>query len=148
MPNCPKCNAKTRNNQPCKLHTCKYAPKCYHHTKVKVGASNIAGRGLFAREDIKKDEIVADYKLGSTKLTHSEFMRKYPSGRATHVWSPAGNVYYDASNLNKSIAGAANRGSNSNRANAKINANGKLITKQNIKRGTEILVSYGAAFRL
>ena len=148
MPNCPKCNAKTRKNQPCKLHTCKYAPKCFHHTKVKIGASNIAGRGLIAREDLKKGEIVADYKLGTTKLTRNEFMQRYPTGRATHVWSPGGNVYYDGSNLNKSVAGAANRGSGSNRANARINGGGKLVTKQNIRKGSEILVSYGAAFRL
>ena len=148
MPNCPKCNAKTQKNQPCKLHTCKYAPKCFHHSKVKVGASNIAGRGLIARDDIRKGEIVADYKIGTTKLTRNEFMQRYPTGRATHVWSPGGNVYYDGSNLNKSVAGAANRGSGNNRANARINAGGKLITKQNIKRGSEILVSYGSAFRL
>ena len=148
MPNCPKCNGTTRQGQPCKLHTCKFAPKCHHHSKVKVGASRIAGRGLIAREDIRRGEIVADYKLGTTQLNHGEFMRKYPNGRATHVWSPGGNVYYDGSNLNKSVAGAANRGSGSNRANSKINGGGKLVTKQNVKRGSEILVSYGAAFRL
>ena len=148
MPNCPKCNGTTRKGESCKLHTCKFAPKCHHHSKVKVGASRIAGRGLIAREDIRKGEIVADYKLGTTQLNHGEFMRKYPNGRATHVWSPGGNVYYDGSNLNKSVAGAANRGSGSNRANSKINGGGKLVTKQNVKKGSEILVSYGAAFRL
>ena len=148
MPICPKCNGTTRNGQSCKLHTCKFAPKCHHHSKVKVGASRIAGRGLIAREDIRKGEIVADYKLGTTQLNRGEFMRKYPNGRATHVWSPGGNVYYDGSNLNKSVAGAANRGSGSNRANSRINGGGKLVTKQNVKKGSEILVSYGAAFRL
>jgi len=100
-----------------------------------------------AKKDIPKGEIVADYKIGTTQMNRAEFLRKYPNGRATHVWSPSSNVYYDGSNLSKSIAGAANRGTGST-TNSRINGGGKLVTKRRIKQGQEILVNYGSSFRL
>ena len=145
---CPICNAKTRSGQRCKLHTCKYAPKCHLHTPVRVGPSNIpgAGQGLFARKDIKKNEVFGDYKVGTQELSRAQFRAKYPNGRATHVWAPRNQgPYYDASNLQKSVAGAANRGRSNN---ARINANGKLQAKANIRAGREITVGYGAGYRL
>ena len=145
---CPQCNAKTKGGRPCKLHTCKYAPKCHHHTPLRVGVSNIpgAGRGLFARKAIKKGEVFGDYRVGTQELTAAQFRAKYPSGRASHVWAPRDNgPFYDGSNLQRSVAGAANRGRTNN---AKINANGKLVAKQSIRAGKEITVGYGASYRL
>ena len=146
---CPICNAKTKVGNPCKKHTCKFAPKCSSHTKVTVKKSNIqgAGKGLFARNDIARGETIANYKVGTQKMNHGEFMKKYPSGRASHVWSPSKGVYFDALNLNKSIAGAANRASGN--SNARINGGGKMVTKTGgIKKGVEILVNYGTSYRL
>ena len=145
---CPVCNSKTKAGNPCKKHTCKFAPKCSSHTKVAVKGSNIpgAGKGLFARGDIKKGEIIADYKVGTNKMNHAQFINKYPSGRPTHVWSPSNGVYFDAFNLNKSVAGAANRGSGN--SNSMINGGGKMVTKTAIKKGVEILVNYGSSYRL
>ena len=85
---CPICNGRTKANQPCRRHTCKFAPRCHTHTKVAVRGSNIAGRGLFARDDIRAGEIVGDYTIGTDRLTPAQFRAKYPSGRATHVWAP------------------------------------------------------------
>ena len=145
---CPICNAKTKLGNPCKKHTCKFAPKCSSHTKVTVKKSNIpgAGKGLFARNDIASGETIANYKVGTQKMNHGQFMKKYPSGRASHVWSPSKGVYFDALNLNKSIAGAANRATGT--SNARINGGGKMVTKTAIKKGVEILVNYGTSYRL
>ena len=145
---CPICNAKTKAGLPCKKHTCKFAPKCASHTKVQVKPSTIpgAGRGLFARQDIGRGEVISDYKIGTQKMNHAQFMKKYPSGRATHVWSPSKGIYYDGSNLQKSVAGAANRASGN--SNARINGGGKVVTKQSVKKGAEILVNYGSSYRL
>ena len=145
---CPICNGRTKGGQPCKRHTCKFAPKCFQHTKVQVGASNIpgAGRGIFAKTDINRSEVVANYTVGTERLNPAQFRANYPSGRATHVWAPRGStVYYDATDASKSVAGMANRGA---RNNARITGGGRIKAKQRIPRGREILVSYGAGYRM
>ena len=145
---CPICNGKTKNNQPCKRRTCKFAPKCHDHTKVEVKPSTIAGRGLFARAPIRKNEIVGNYTVGTQKLTPAQFLTKYPSGRATHVWAPNKSVYYDALNASKSVAGMANRAPRGGRNNAKITGGGKIKALAQIPQGREVLVGYGAGYRL
>ena len=145
---CPICNGRTKGGQPCKRHTCKFAPKCASHTKVQVGASNIpgAGRGLFAKTDINRGEVVANYTVGTQRMTPAQFQAKYPSGRATHVWAPRGStVYYDARDASKSVAGMANRGA---RNNARITGGGRIKAKQRIPQGREILVAYGSGYRM
>ena len=95
MPNCPTCGAPTKAGGKCKNRTCKYAPRCHLHTSVKVGTSNIpnAGRGLFAKQRIRKGQVIADYTLGTERLTAAQFTSRYPSKRATHVWTPDGKVF-------------------------------------------------------
>ena len=146
---CPTCNGVTASGQPCRRRTCKFAPKCFQHTSVAVRPSSIAGRGLFAKNNIRKGEIVGDYTVGTTRLTTAQFPAKYPSGRATHVWSTPGGVYYDAKDGRKSIAGMANRAPSGGKgSNAKINGGGKIMAKNNIPQGREILVGYGSGFRI
>ena len=146
---CPICNGRTKANQPCRRHTCKFAPRCHTHTKVAVRGSNIAGRGLFARDDIRAGEIVGDYTIGTDRLTPAQFRAKYPSGRATHVWAPRNAaVYYDAKDGSKSVAGMANRAPSGGRNNSKITGRGKIKAKHRIPQGREILVSYGPGFRV
>ena len=151
---CPVCNATTTQGRPCKRHTCKFAPKCHSHTKVAVQPSNIpgAGRGLFARDDIRANEVVANYTLGTQRLTPAQFRQQYPNGRATHVWASRGNrVYYDASDASKSVAGMANTGrayGTKRHNNAKITERGTIRALEPIPRGREILVSYGKGYRL
>ena len=146
---CPICNGRTKANQPCRRHTCKFAPRCHTHTKVAVRGSNIAGRGLFARDDIRAGEIVGDYTIGTDRLTPAQFRAKYPCGRATHVWAPRNAaVYYDAKDASKSVAGMANRAPSGGRNNAKITGGGKMKALRRISQGREILVGYGAGFRV
>ena len=150
MNRCPQCNAITKGGgHRCKLVTCKFAPKCYHHTAVQVGQSNIpgAGRGLFARRTIKQGETIANYTLGTQPLTQQMFDMRYPDGRATHVAQIHG-TYYDASNSAKSIAGMANRATSGSRNNAKINQNGGVVTTRQVRKGQEIYLSYGRSYRL
>jgi hypothetical protein len=145
---CPKCNGRTKAGAACQHKTCKYAPKCVHHTQLRVGPSNIAGRGLFAKEAIRKNAVVSDYTLGTEPLTAAQFHAKYPSGRATHVWRHPGGTYFDAIDGSKSIAGMANRAPRGGRNNAKITGGGKLKATRAIRRGEELTVGYGPAFRV
>ena len=145
----PLCNARTQTGQPCKHRTCKYAPKCMHHTKVRVGPSTLAaGRGLFAKSNIPANETIADYTVGTKALTPAQFLNAHPSGRATHVWRHPNGVYYDARDLTKSVAGAANRANRGARNNARITGGGKLKMRRAVRAGTEILTSYGQGFRI
>ena len=142
---CEQCKGITKQNTRCRLPTCKYSPYCFHHTKVEVKKSGIqnAGRGLFARKDIKNKEVFGNYKLGTIKMTENEYQNKYPNNEATHV-AQIGNYYYDAKNPKKSVAGMANT---SKRNNSKINNNGKLVAKLNINQGKEIFLAYGKSYR-
>ena len=145
---CPQCNGTTLQGTACRMKTCKYAPKCHHHTKVKVATSNIqgAGKGLFASKDIHKGEMIGNYRVGTKELTRAQFLSKYPSGKATHVWAPSNKgPYYDSSNLSKSVAGAVNR---SNKPNVRINGNGKLVARDKIPAGRELTTSYGRGYVL
>ena len=143
---CPLCNGKTQSNKPCKLRTCKFAPKCWHHTPVEVKPSNIpnAGRGLFAKRNIPPGEYIADYTIGTRAMTEEQFEHKYPEKRkATHVWQGASKVYYDATNGEKSIAGMVNRPPRGKHSNARITNTGRLRSKKKrIRTGTEVLVGY------
>lgn len=143
---CPTCNGVTKAGAPCKMKTCKFAPTCRHHTAVQVAPSPIHGQGLFARRRIAANTVVGNYRVGTQELTRAQFLAKYPNGRASHVWAPRdAGPYYDARDLRKSIAGAANTARN---PNARINGNGKLQTRQAIPAGREITVAYGSGFRL
>ena len=145
---CPVCNGQTKAGKPCKHRTCKYAPKCMHHTQVQVKPSNISGRGLFAKGAIRKGQVVGDYTKGTAVLSHSEFTSKYPTGRATHVFRHQNGLYFDATDGTKSVAGFANRAPRGKRNNARITGGGKLTTLRAIKDGEEILVGYGPGFRI
>ena len=146
---CPVCNARTKANQRCKRNTCKFAPKCFQHTSVEVKRSNISGRGLFAKKDIRAGEIVGDYTVGTERMTNAQFLAKYPSGKATHVWAPrAGGVYYDAKDSKKSVAGMANRAPSGGRNNARITGGGKIQANSKIPEGREILVGYGPGYKI
>ena len=145
---CPTCKGVTKDGKPCKHKTCKFAPKCFHHTQVRVAPSSIAGKGLFAKEPIRKGSVVADYTVGTERLTRNQFQAKYPSGKATHVWKGPGDTYYDAEDDAKSVSGMANRAPAGKRNNARITGGGKVKTTRPIKAGEEITVSYGQGYRI
>ena len=147
MPKCPTCNATTKAGAPCKHRTCKYAPKCMHHTQVRVGPSAVHGNGVFAKVDMRRGSAFANYTLGTKPLTAAQFRAAYPNGRATHVWQRPSGTYFDATNGGMSIAGMANRAPRGGRNNAKIAKSGQLVTTKAVRAGQELLVSYGGAFR-
>ena len=122
------------------------------HTPITIAKSTIPniGNGMIAKKDIKKGEVLADYTVGTRRMTPVEFRATYPNGRATHVWAPKNqSVYYDAKDAVKSAAGSASTARRTGkRNNAAINNNGKLIANVPIQRGSEIFVPYGSGFRL
>ena len=157
---CVRCNGTTKAGQPCRNMTCKYAPKCHLHTKVEIKQSPIAGCGLFAKSPIKKGEIIADYRVGTTQMTQQQFRAKYPRDTdATHAIL-VGGYYYDAPQLRncnnhkglKSAAGMINHKPLSS-SNAKFTGQsqhgpgGKVKAKKNIRPGTEITVYYGRDYQ-
>jgi len=148
---CVQCNGTTKNGSRCKLHTCKYAPKCHYHTLVEVKKSTLpgAGDGVFAKKDIKKDTIIGDYKVGTIKMTPAQTDAKYKGKgkRATHVWGPSGKVQYDGKvPPATSIAGKFNqcRKGQDCKSNGKIYGSGSIKATKNIKKGQEVYVTgYG-----
>ena len=60
----------------------------------------------------------------------------------------AGGVYYDATDASKLVAGMANRAPSGGINNAKITGGGKIQAKSRIPQGREILVGYGAGYRV
>ena len=122
---------------------------CYHHTAVEVKPSNMrsAGRGLFAKKAIQRHQYIADYTVGTEKLSKAEFEAKRRAGQATHIALIRGD-YYDASDAQRSVAGMANRASTGGRNNLKLTSTGRIRATRNIPAGTELLLSYGNAYRL
>lgn len=144
---CPLCTGTTKAGLPCKRKTCKYAPRCRQHSKVRVGPSSIHGTGVFAKEDLRKGEAFASYLEGTRPLTAEQFAAAYPTGRATHVWRHPSGTYYDATDGKTSIAGMTNRSPRGGRNNAKIAKSGRAVTTRPVRAGQELLVSYGSGFR-
>jgi hypothetical protein len=149
---CPVCNGTTLSNKPCRLRSCKFAPQCYHHTSVEVKRSGIpnAGMGLFARAPVKKGAVLVNYTHNTVRMTETQFKKKYPTGRATHV-AYVNGAYYDAKDISKNVAGAANNAGprKSGRVNnAYIAKSGNMKATKNIPKGREVLTAYGAGFRL
>lgn len=154
MPDCDKCKGTTLAGMPCKRKTCKYAPFCSSHTKVEVKRSGIAGagQGLFAKVDLKKGEVVADYLKGE-ELTPAEFALRYPTDgptRPTHVAKLKG-LYYDARDVRRTVAGALNRGGRApNTNNCKLVKSGKVkvTRKSGVKAGKELFMAYGSGYTI
>lgn len=149
---CVQCNGTTKrpNNPRCRLMTCKFAPKCYHHTQIRVGQSNIpnGGRGVFAKERIRKNTIISNMTLGTERMDEATFNQRYSNRRATHVVK-IGRSYYDATNANKSISGMFNhRDTTHCPKNAKLQNSGTVKTIKAIPAGREICISYGPAYRV
>ena len=143
---CVSCRGKTKSGAACSRSTCKYAPFCWQHSSVEVKRSTIpgAGRGLFAKRDIKKDQKVGDYTVGTEKLTGAQYTERYPNRRSTHV-AKVGNYYYDATNPKRNVAGMANRKPGGN--NLKLKSSGALVANKNIRAGSELYLAYGGSYR-
>ena len=143
---CPQCSGKTQNGAQCKRKTCKFAPKCFSHTSVRVAPSNVAGRGLFAKQNIKKGEILADF-THAAEISQAELKQMRAQGTATHV-AQVGKKLYNGNDPKRTVAGMANRAPKGQRNNLQLTKTGKLRASQPVKAGKELFLAYGNAYRL
>jgi len=143
---CPRCSAKTKGGAQCKRHTCKFAPRCFQHASVVVKPSTVAGRGLFAKSNINKGEIVADF-THAAQITPAQLQHMRAEGTATHV-AQVGKRLFNAINSNKTVAGMANRAPKGQRNNLKLLKSGRVQASQPVKAGTELFLAYGPGYRL
>jgi hypothetical protein len=145
---CQTCKAYTKALVQCTRKTCKWSPYCFQHTQVYIKKSGIpdSGDGVFAKQDIKTKTILGDYKIGTLKLTKNDVLQ---TQNRSYIWKRAENEYYNG--ITGVLAGKFNACRPRDRPlctlNAQINGNGKIITKKNIMKDTEIFVSYGAGYR-
>ena len=151
---CSMCNAKTKKGQPCKNVTCKWSPKCHAHRDVEIKKSTIpnSGNGVFATRDLKKNQIVGNYTVGTRKMSAEQLNKKFPENKQrTHIWSKSKTEFYDAKST-KSVAGIFNncRPQDSRvircKNQAKITNFGNVRLTENVKKGKEIFTTYGREY--
>ena len=144
---CERCIAIKKNGERCKNMTCKWSPMCWAHRQINVQESTIpdAGKGGFAKVDLKKGTMVGRYTVGTIKLDADQLP---PMIDRTHIWQKNANTFFDAEKTN-SISGKFNSCSSKNtkqtgcKNNAKINKVGNVILTKNVKKNAEIFVPYG-----
>ena len=149
--NCVQCDALTKSGERCKLRTCKYAQKCFHHNSVLVKKSSLpgSGLGLFTKKEYKIGETIGEYK--GTLMTKDAFDRQRPE--SDYGLEVKKDLVIDAKNTQSSTMRYANdaRGSKK-KNNARFSTNFKrpikvnLVAKSNISKWKEIFVSYGRAY--
>ena len=149
---CPQCTSTTKAGDRCKRTTCKWAPFCAAHKAYRVGPSEIdgAGRGAFAVRDMKKGTTLGSYVIATVKQTEAQFKDEHPSGRATHT-AKIGSHYYTAlgaGNRTQNQVGMLNNAGRGGRNNAKLLASGRVVTSRNVKKGDELLLSYGSSYNI
>jgi len=147
---CERCTATKKDGTRCKNMTCKWSPTCYVHRQIDIKDSTLpnAGRGGFARKDLKKGDTVGRYTVGTHKMTQQQLNELHPDARErTHIWGKGGS-FYDAKRDN-SVAGIFNncRTGQNCRNNAKINSAGNIKLTQNVAKGREIFTTgYGSGY--
>jgi len=125
----------------CALTASRYAPYCHIHTPITMKNNVTFGDHVVALHDINRDTKIADFKVGTIKVPHGT--------KGKYIWSPNKKEAYDTSDKTRSIAGAFNRQTKENPANARIKASGAVFTTKNIAKGDQVFVTgYGAGYRL
>ena len=142
-----QCNGVTKTGARCRIKTCKYAPKCHHHTALQTRPSGVAGTGAFARRDVKSGEKVADYTRGTRQMSKAQLDAMYPQNKPTHVAMIHGS-YYDATNSKMSIAGTINRADQKHPQNVRLTGSGSIKATKNISAGSELFMNYGADYHI
>ena len=139
---CKRCIATSKSTgSRCKRATCKFAPFCWSHSPVEVGLGSF-GRGLIAKRDMKKNQVIANYKQCPVTEKRNDVNR-------CHLWTDGtrGAPIYDGSNVKKCIAGMANASRSGRPAkNASIRRSGQIRAIKRIKKGDEVYVTYGPSF--
>ena len=106
-----------------------------------------AGMGLWAERDISRNRIIDPY-VGQD-YTREQLDHVYGDEQADYTLR-RGRKCVDARRTNASAARFANTTTPQQQArrNAKLTERFNLTSKRNIPKGTEILTSYGARYRL
>ena len=140
-----RCDAKKVNGERCKRKTRK-GDKCFQHLAIddglRIKKSSIpnAGLGLFVTRDFKKDSKIVDYK--------GEISDK-PSGGDYDL--EINEHKFINANKSKYVGGYANMARRKDRKtnNSKLTAykgEGRIKSTKNIKKGNEVLTSYGREY--
>lgn len=77
-------------------------------------------------------------------------MAEHPSGRATHT-AKVGNYYYTAKgagNRTHNAIGMLNTAGRGGRNNARLLASGRVVTTRGVKKDDELLLAYGASYKI
>jgi hypothetical protein len=152
---CPRCQADTAGGGRCKNSTCDRYPYCWVHLKkidglvVKTSTIAGAGKGLFADKRFRPGETVATYSARRVEATSSGGAYTLDIGPNRHLNSDSkqnfvGRYVNDprgtTKRANARFSHSANVQQKKGRATQPVKA-----TKV-IRKGDEVLVSYGAGY--
>lgn len=124
----------------------------YINVEVKESTIPGAGKGLFAKCDFKKGDLIVEY-LGEI-ITEKELDRRAENDEYGYAFYISKRKCIDAFHLPNALARYANdakgttkiRGLRNNSEFHTIKRRGWIVAKNNIKAGREILVDYGADY--
>ena len=139
---CKNCNI-INNNDRCKNIQLQQD----FESKLIVGMSDIAGWGLFANEDIKKDSLIGEYK---GELINDDIVNKRDKFKdyegSTYMFKLDDEYTVDSRRMGNMLRYANHSKINSNSYTKIIFSRGHrkigLFAKKNIKKGEEILFDY------
>lgn len=154
-----QCSGTTKSKERCKKRTTT-DHKCWIHASkedgVRVKKSNIpqAGKGLFAEKDFKKEEKVTDYC--GERLTKQQLDQRYDEDETAQYAVQMGNNYFiDARKSTDCFGRYINsplrtKFKGNVRFATRPGQSGKVSIKatRNIKKGSELYLPYGRAYRL
>lgn len=147
-----QCEATTKSGNRCKRQTIKYSRYCFQHAKelqgLQINPSTIpeAGNGLFASRDLPSNYKI-DYARDIDKMTRNEVEERYPGDTVGQYVLCERQECWDARSTQAGLGRYINH--RSRRPNCKfIVYKGKsyLRTTRKVKKGEELLVSYGRKF--
>ena len=118
-----------------------------YESKLIVGISKIAGWGLFAKEDIKKDNLIGEYKgelINDDIVNKRDRFKDYD--RSTYMFKLDDEYTVDSRKMGNMLRYANHSKINANSYPKIIFSGGHrkigLFAKKNIKKGEEILFDY------
>ena len=140
---CKNCNLQNQNNNRCKNLQLQQD----YESKLIVGLSDIAGWGLFANEDIKKDCLIGEYKgelINDDIVSNRDRFKDYE--RSTYMFKVDDEYTVDSRRMGNVLRYANHSKINSNSYTKIVFSGGHrkigLYAKKNIKKGEEILFDY------
>ena len=152
---CSRCQASTASGGQCKNSTCERFPYCWVHLKqidglaVKPSTIAGAGKGLFAEKRFRPGETVARYSARRVSATSSGGDYSLGIGANRHLNSDSKQNFVGRyANDPRGTTKRANvRFSKSNNVQQrKGRATQPMKATKAIRKGDEVLVSYGAGY--